>query len=77
MRPYEAVKTLDADQPTGAQGFNLVLSGRLKQLPDKGVIACVAKGADSPPECIVSVDFDRVWIETPADREIIAEWGGG
>ena len=77
MRPYEAVKTLDPKKPIRSQGFNLVLSGRLKALPDKRVIACVAKGADSPPECIVSVDFDRVWIETPADREIIAEWGGG
>ncbi|MBA3510972.1 hypothetical protein [Sphingomonas sp.] len=77
MRPYEAVKTLGPEQPIGSQGFNLVLSGRLKALPDKRVIACVAKGADSPPECIVSVDFDRVWIEKPADREILAEWGGG
>ncbi|HUE79034.1 MAG TPA: hypothetical protein VMN38_05335 [Sphingomicrobium sp.] len=77
MRPYEAVKTLEKDQPIGSQGFNLVLSGRLKALPDKGVIACVAKGADSPPECIVSADFDRVWIERPDSRELIAEWGGG
>lgn len=77
MRPYEAVKTLNENQSIGSTGFNLVLSGRLKALPDKSVIACVAKGADSPPECIVSVDFDRVWIEKPADREIIAEWGGG
>jgi hypothetical protein len=77
MRPYEAVKTLDPKKPIGSQGFNLVLSGRLKALPDKRVIACVAKGPDSPPECIVSVDFDRVWIERPGDRELIAEWGGG
>ena len=77
MRPYEAVKTLGPDQPVGSQGFNLVLSGRLKALADKRVVACVAKGADSPPECIVSVDFDRVWIEKPEDREVIAEWGGG
>lgn len=77
MRPYEAVKTLGPNQPIGSQGFNLVLSGRLTALPDKRVIACVAKGADSPPECIVSVDFDRVWIERPGDQEIIAEWGGG
>ena len=77
MRPYEAVKTLNPKLPIGSQGFNLVLSGRLKGLPDKGVIACVAKGADSPPECIVSVDFDRVWIESPGNGEVIAEWGGG
>lgn len=77
MRPYEAVKTLNDNQTIGSHGFNLVLSGRLKALPDKAVIACVAKGADSPPECIVSADFDRVWIERPDNRELIAEWGGG
>lgn len=77
MRPYEAVETVDPKRPIGSQGFNLVLSGRLKALPGKGVIACVAKGAESPPECVVSADFDRVRIEEPASRDVIAEWGGG
>lgn len=77
MRPYEAVKTIDGDQPIGSQGFDLVLSGRLRALPEKGVILCASKEADSPPECIVSADFDRVWIERPDNREIIAEWGSG
>ena len=77
MRPYEAVKTLDADQPVGSQGFDLVLSGRLKALSDRGVILCAAKSADSPPECIVSAEFDRVRIESPASRDIVAEWGRG
>lgn len=77
MRAYEAVKTLEPDQPIGSQGFNLVLAGRLKALPGRGVIACASKNADSPPDCIVSADFDRVWIERPDTREIIAEWGSG
>jgi len=77
MRPYEAVKKRDSQLPVGSQGFNLVLSGRLKALPGKRVIACPAKGPDSPPECVVSADFDRVWIETPGTRDVIAEWGGG
>ena len=77
MRPYEAVKTLDPDTRPGSQGFDLVLSGRLKALPDKRVIACSSKGAQSPPECIVAVDFDRVWIETPGTEELIAEWSAG
>ena len=77
MRPYEAVKTLDPGQPIGSHGFDLVLSGRLKALPDKRVIACVAKGAQSPPECIVSADFDRVWIEAPETEQVIAEWTSG
>ena len=77
MRPYEAVKMLEPAQPVGSQGFNLVLSGRLKALPRRRVIACAAKDADSSPDCVVSAEFDRVWIERPGDREIIAEWGGG
>ncbi|MBA2466759.1 MAG: hypothetical protein H0V46_04050 [Sphingomonas sp.] len=77
MRPYEAVKTLEASRPIGSQGFDLVLSGRLKALPDKRVIACVAKGAQSAPECIVSADFDRVRIETPDAEDVIAEWTSG
>ena len=77
MRPYEAVKALDAGTPIASQGFDLVLSGRLKALPDKKVIACIAKGAQSPPDCIVSADFDRVWIEAPGSAEAIAEWSSG
>jgi hypothetical protein len=77
MRPYEAVKTLDRGAPIASQGFDLVLSGRLKALPNKKVIACIAKGAQSPPDCIISTDFDRVWIEAPGSAEAIAEWSSG
>ncbi|MEO8455985.1 MAG: hypothetical protein ABI454_12580 [Sphingomicrobium sp.] len=74
MRSYEAVKTMKPGQPIGSQGFDLVLSGRMKALPDKRVIACSAKGAQSPPDCIISADFDRVWIEASGSEEVIAEW---
>jgi hypothetical protein len=77
MRAYEAVTTLEADQPLGSQGFDLVLSGRLRALPGKGVIECVAEDANTPPDCIVSAEFDRVWIEQPETKEIVAEWGSG
>jgi hypothetical protein len=77
MRAYEAVKMLDPGQPASSQGFNLVLTGRLRSLPGKGVIVCAGQGSDSPPDCIVSAVFDRVWIEEPANRDVIAEWGGG
>jgi hypothetical protein len=76
-RPYEAVHTLRADQPVGSQGFNLVLSGRLRAVPGRRVIECSAAGPDTPPDCIVSVQFQRVWIEQPETREVIAEWGSG
>lgn len=77
MRPYETVKTLREGQAADPQGFNLVLSGRLQALPGQKVIACVGRGADNPPECIISADFHRVWIERPENRQILAEWGSG
>jgi hypothetical protein len=76
-RPYQAVHTLEEGQAIGSQGFNLVLSGRLRAIPGKGVIECSAVDADTPPDCIVSAEFQRVWIEQPETGAVIADWGGG
>jgi hypothetical protein len=76
-RAYEAVKTLDGQSPVGAQGFNLVLSGRLEALSGRPVIQCDAASPDSPPDCVVSAEFDRVWIESPDGKSIIAQWSHG
>jgi hypothetical protein len=51
-RPYEALKTLEPGQPIESQGYDLVLSGRLKALPDRRVVACLTKDWQSPPECV-------------------------
>lgn len=76
-RAYQAVKTLVEQARVGATGFNLVLSGRLQALPGRKVIQCVAANPESPPECLVSGDFDQVWIENPETKEIIAQWSHG
>lgn len=76
-RPFESIKILKEDQPLGSQGFLLVLSGRLRALPGAQVIGCSSTGPDSPPECIVGAEFDRVWIEDPATRSVVAQWGSG
>lgn len=76
-RPYQASHTLGEGKAISSQGYNLVLSGRLRALPGRGVIQCVSRGADTPPECVVSAEFLRVWIEQPGTRDVIAEWGGG
>lgn len=76
-RAYQAAHTLQEGEALSSQGYNLVLSGRLRALPERGVIHCSAKGSDSPPECIVSAEFLRVWIEKPDTKEVIAEWGSG
>ena len=76
-RAYESVTNVKPGQPLRSQGFNLVLSGRLRALPGRSVINCTARGPEAPPDCVVSADFDRVWIERPDTEEILAEWGSG
>ena len=73
-RAYEATKVLAAGEHPSSQGYDLVLSGRLARLPDGRVIACRARSADVPPDCIVSVDIDRVRIDRPDTSGVLAEW---
>lgn len=77
QRPYESTRVLDQGQAPSAVGYDFVLSGRLRALPDRRVIACTSDGPQVPPSCIISVDIDRAWIERPDNRQLIAEWTGG
>jgi hypothetical protein len=70
---YEAVSPIVVDQ-LPAQGLSLVVSGRLKPLPDERAIRCAA--VDGPPVCIISSVIDRVAIEDPVRKVTLAEWGG-
>lgn len=73
-RPFQAVVQLKEGERAGQGGFNLVLSGRLSGLGGGRVIHCTGDGQDRPPDCIVAADVDRVWIERPEDKAILAEW---
>lgn len=73
-RAFEAVKPIEDDQPLASQGFNLVLSGRLRAVPGQPVIQCIVRGPDQPPDCLATAKIDRVWIEHPDSGEVIAEW---
>lgn len=73
-RAYETTKVLGGVQRPSDIGYNLVLSGRLRQLPSGQVITCVAANPDEAPQCVISADFDRVRIEAPGTREVLAEW---
>lgn len=73
-RPYQAVKKLAGATAVGQQGFDLVLSGRLRALDGGRVIRCAATGPEAPPACVVSATFDHVWIEDAATEERIADW---
>jgi len=75
-RNYEATKKLDeGDEP--ADGFDLVLSGRIKALPNGRVIACTPTASDQRPACILSVEFGKVSIERADTHESLASWGTG
>lgn len=73
-RPFEAVKQLAEGERAGQDGFDLVLSGRLRARGDGRVIICAGSGVDRPPDCIVSAAVDRARIERPEDQEVMAEW---
>ena len=73
-RPLEAVLTPDESGGIGDTGFNLVLAGRLRALPDGKVISCRAVSPDRPPDCLISAEFDQVWMEHPGTRAILARW---
>jgi hypothetical protein len=61
-------------QEVPAQGLSLVISGRLKALPDGRAIHCSA--AAGQPACIISTLIDRVAIEDPARNGVVlGEWG--
>lgn len=76
-RPYEATATLDEGEQPSAQGYDLVLTGRLRLLADGRIISCRVASADVPPDCVIAAEFDRVRLEHPGTREALAEWGGG
>jgi len=73
-RAYEATKVLPEGRQPSRAGYDLVLSGRLATVSGGKVINCRIQGPNMPPECIVSAQFDRVRIETPGTKEVVAEW---
>ena len=75
-RAYEATKVLKEGEQPSAEGYNLVLSGRLRAQPLGRVISCTMASIDAPPQCVVSAEFGRVWIEQPGSKQVVAEWGG-
>lgn len=74
-RAYQAVSVLPANKQPSVEGYNLVLSGRLRQAPGGRVIVCRPANADTPPDCVVSADIDQVWVENPRTKDVLANWG--
>ncbi len=75
-RAYAATETLSKGQSPSAQGYDLVVEGRLQALRDGPVIACTPDG-ERPPSCIVSARFEQISLERADNRQLIAEWPRG
>lgn len=75
-RPYETTQKVE-DGKAPAQGFDLILTGRLVALPDGRVIACSTGTAGERPSCVVSAEFGAVSIERADTHEQLAQWGSG
>lgn len=73
-RAYQAVVNLEPGRRVGAQGFDLVLAGRLKALADGRVIACASPKADRRPDCLIASAIDEVRMEQPEDGAVLARW---
>lgn len=59
-----------------AQGYRLVLEGRIASYPDGRAIRCRAAGPDQRPVCVVATKLDRVAFEEP-EGKMLSEWRPG
>ena len=73
-RPFETVIRLEPGEQASKSGFDFVLAGRIRAFPNGRVVLCYGGGVERPPDCVISADFDRAWIERSADKHVLAEW---
>lgn len=77
-RAYDFTVRGEGDQPPAppAQGYRLVLEGRMAAFADGRAIRCRAASPDQRPVCIGAVQLDRVAFED-AQGATLSEWRGG
>jgi len=77
-RAYEFTLRGEDGQPPvpSAQGYRLVLEGRMTAFADGRAIHCRTDAADQRPVCIGAVQLDRVAFED-ADGQTLSEWRDG
>ncbi|WP_313009064.1 hypothetical protein [Brevundimonas vesicularis] len=77
-RAYQFTLRGEHGQPPvpSAQGYRLVLEGRMTTFADGRAIHCRAAAPDQRPVCIGAAQFDRVAFED-ADGQTLSEWRDG
>lgn len=77
-RSYRHVVRLGEDQdPARPQGYDLVLTGRLRAGPAGRVIRCTASDSNAMPACLIGAEFERVRIEDVERAATLADWSRG
>jgi len=74
-KPFAFTVRADGDDPpvAPANGYRLVVEGRLAAFPQGGAIRCRASSPDARPICIAAAEVDRVAFED-ADGKLLREW---
>ena len=73
-RPYQSVLKLGPEQPAPTRGLRLLLEGRVAALPDGTVARCTSASVDQRPQCLLSVEFERVAFEDSATGQVLQDW---
>ena len=77
-KAYEYTVRAQGDQPLAspAQGYRLLLEGRVVGFPGGRAIRCRASGPDQRPVCVAAVQLDKVAFED-ASGATLSEWRPG
>jgi hypothetical protein len=75
-RAYEATENLSEGEAPSRAGYDLIVHGRLRSLPDGKVIVCRVS-ATQRPSCVISARFGEVSLERADTGELLAEWPRG
>lgn len=67
----------DQPAPDPAQGYRLVLEGRLTPWAEGGVVRCRVTRTDRRPTCTAGVVLDRLAYEDGVTGETLSEWRPG
>lgn len=78
-RDFSHVLRAEEDEPvaSAAQGYRLVLEGRLVGWADGRVIRCRAISPERPPACVVGAAVDRIAFENGATGAVLSQWRPG
>jgi hypothetical protein len=74
---YTVRATGEAPLEAPADGYRVVLEGRLASFPDSRAIRCRAAGPDQRPVCIAAIRLDRVAFTSADAGVLLSEWRAG